>query len=141
AAPMPRLFGQPAQGNFETVRVHVDGVEREISSFLSYPGIDINSITLDGPIATEEDGFLHPIVVVWDTSPLPSIGEFVEVVITAAEHEPDRALPLHVGVRNAAHEWGTAEGLIDPFDLLERIYIKAGVRYDHSAIDALKGNP
>src|SRR5690606_20644731 len=59
------------------------------------------------------------------------------VHLYAPGHEPTATYPLHVGVQDAGHPWGSAGRGLHPFELVKRIYDQAGVRYDPDAFSAL----
>ncbi len=133
------------QGNFETLRANIEGTDYEVVGFdTSYtsggnatPG---PGVTRDGDKVTDSTGRLAPFWVYWPTSQ-PTPGVSVDVRLYAPEHEPDASYPLHIGVQGTAHDYGTTDGRIHPFDALERAYIEAGLRFDPAAFAALKADP
>src|SRR5690606_18197867 len=63
------------------------------------------------------------------------------VHLYAPGHEPTQTYPLHVGVQDAGHPWGSDGRGLHPFELVKRIYDQAGVRYDPDAFSALIADP
>lgn len=166
ADPIPALSGgaNHDQGNFEATRIYVDGAEREILSFdfrftpvpglgpatEGWPGITWveslkrmrsedtghRTIRLWIPVGDSDSGDNT-----WPTSP-PSVGdEFTDCKIYPVGLRPSKNFPLHLGVGDAAHTYGTTDGKIHPFELLERLYTQAGVRFDATAMQALQDDP
>jgi hypothetical protein len=137
--PETTLRTTTSAGNFQTLRANVSGTSREVVAFgytmnaadQFVPQLSLgwaNGLTSENPVGA--------LWVVWPTSQ-PSVGASVTVSLSMPAHEPNEFLPLHLGVTDAGHDYGTAGGGIHPFDLVERLYIEAGVRYDSAAIDAL----
>jgi hypothetical protein len=53
---------------------------------------------------------------------------------------PSKDLPLHIGVNNPAHEWGTDGGYIHVADLTRRMWNKLEIRYDADNLDAIEAD-
>lgn len=132
------LLTSATTGNFSTLRASVSGTDREVIGFgytLTF-GDTILTPVLDVEKGRPGDMPVLALWVVWPTSQ-PAVGARYEVALTMAAHEPTPVLPLHVGVTDAGHDYGTATGGIHPFELTKRLYDEAGVRYNATVMDAL----
>lgn len=151
-------------GNFVHTRIYVDGAEREIVTFdsafiynitevtqvLFYPAktfVEILNVLLSDesinriihvwvPVGQSDSGDNT-----WPTSP-PSVGDvFDDCQIYPVDMPLDDEFPLHIGVADDTHEYGTTNGGIHPFELTRRLYRAAGVQYSVEVFDALIANP
>jgi hypothetical protein len=64
----------------------------------------------------------------------------VPAYVHAPTAAPTAEAPLHIGIANAAHPWGTEFGGIHPATLTKRVWDALGVRYDAAAITALEAD-
>lgn len=131
------LLTTATTGNFNTLRASVSGTDREVLGF-GYT-LTFGDTVLTPVLGADQFHSTLPVAalwVVWPTSQ-PSVGARYDVALTMAAHEPTPSLPLHVGVTDASHDYGTAAGGIHPFELVSRLYDEAGVRYDSTVMNAL----
>lgn len=128
-------------GNFKTLRLNIEGTDYPIIAFRNEWNGD--SFT-DGLEAVNREGGRWGPLHVWIDGTglsLPS-GNLFTAFLHAAPGtgfpaEPSDGVPLHIGVADADHPYGTAHGGIHPFELVRRLYDEAGVRYDPVALEAL----
>src|SRR5690606_12210091 len=140
-------------GNYKTLRLWVhtttltpEVFDAEVIGFDTAGRIGVVSDPLR-PLPSLDESLEagQPIKHIWVRWPedidLPApITDGAWVHLYAPGHEPTETYPLHVGVQDASHAYGTADGGIHPFDLLERLYTEAGIRIDPVAFAALKAD-
>lgn len=128
---------------FGPLRIEINGTLHPIQDI--HPLFDIlenpSDEDGDGTIVVELDVavFAHDTDGMIGEPSLPGADSDDRFRLVTEGAEPSEMLPLHVGVADASHAYGTADGGIDIFDLFERLADEHGVRYDSAATGALKG--
>ena len=149
-------------GNFETMRIYADGAEREIVTFDTFyesEGTDWYKLNparshVESIKRMQQDESIVRLIDVWvpvgdsdsgdntwPTTPASLADKFTDVQLYPVGTRPTEQVPLHIGVADAAHDYGTADGKIHPFDLAERLYDNTGIRSNSTAMTALKNDP
>lgn len=144
--PTPVGSAAANSNNFGPLRINYAGVDYTILSFA--PGIAGGQLgfgyldSLDADLAVDGDaegrfGFTLWIVAP-DPIPPPQNGQ--PVFLYSISDAPSEDLPLHVGIADAAHDWGTTNGWIHPATLTRRIWDQIGLRYDSASLAALEAD-
>lgn len=132
------LVDEPVQdrndgsGNFTHLRLNLGGTNYQVLSFSD----EVDGTDFVGSIVSEQKPVRTYIEAwIWAPSGFSGMGYF-----WAPTAPPSLALPLHLGtvaadgISDSGHTWGFQ----NPWDLVEAMYVAAGVRYDSAAFDALR---
>lgn len=125
--------------NFPGLKLSYAGVPYPIISFSATPEGAVFS-ALDALLADGDlDEFVWLAVWVASATAPPAAPQdaylFIDDIIP-----PSSDLPLHVGVADPSHPWGTTNGWIHPATLTRKIWDQIGVRYDNTSLAALEAD-
>lgn len=129
-------LSSPAAGNFNDLRLNYDGTDYEVVTFGDLDSEDLlESLRAARFIVGVETFPLY--CTVYSTSLPPASGD---VFLHAPTAPPSEDLPLHIGVEDGSHRFGTADGWVNPVTLTKAIWDEHGISYDSTAMSALESD-
>lgn len=142
--PTRAVDADASTNNFGPLRLRYNGIEYPIISFGTDAQTPEFTNSLDREAARKgQDGALWGVgfhtqimVTFWEPGVTPPDDAAGFIHLEGAP--PSDTVPLHIGIADAAHEFGTGQGFIHPAELTKRVWDKLGVRYDAAALTAIK---
>lgn len=126
--------------NFGPLRLNYAGVDYPVVSF--HPLATSNDLLYSLERVQDEtfvgDDPLNRIFIWFVAATAPPASGLV--FLHAPDSPPTEDLPLHIGLADAGHDWGTSNGWIHPATLTRRVWDEVGVRYDNASLSALEAD-
>jgi hypothetical protein len=132
---------EATHGNFRHLRLSYNGVDYEVITFsASQTGPVLEAI--DNPTEFEAGGVQAVNIWGWayiGSNPAPP-GTTLQAYLWAPTAPPSSEYPLHLGVADSGHFWGTDLGFIHVADLTRRVFDALGLVYDPDNLDAFEAD-